>query len=283
MKQTGKTWIDAEGHTIPVTRVSQNEKLAETYGQRIAAEAVTIANRMQSAKSMFLAYGEEMLNRVNADNIANGKKPVGQITFYVFDKSFRFEYRKKEQIITVWKATKEKPAYKDYEQVILEMNAAAILFTDTPPTTEVKEYVENDVNTSMKGLGIDLETMKEHLKDEVDFDELTDEQQEQLKRIAEKPVKREDPEKTKEPIGKPMSGFEKAIKEAATKTAELESAKSFHNAAVSNDTGALPLPEMVTGDTAPDGPSDDTEEEIDAMDKAKSAADSNIASLFDNK
>jgi hypothetical protein len=274
MKQTGKTWIDAEGNTVPVAYVSQFNKLAETYGQRIAAEANAIASRIQSAKAMFLGYGEEMLNRSNAEN----KKNASQITFYVFDKTYRVEYLKKEQKVTVWKATKENPTYKDYEQIILEMNAAPILFAETPVTTEV---------VAMKGLGIDLEKMKEDLKDEVDFDSLSEEQQEQLKQIVEKPTKREDPDTIKQaPIGqRVMSGFEKAIKEAAANNiadASDTPAPSAYTGtapevAVSNDTGALPIPEMELSETAPDGPSDDADE--DEMDRAKTAADNNIAAL----
>lgn len=288
MKQTGKTWIDAEGNTVPVAYVSQFNKLAETYGQRIAAEANAIASRIQSAKAMFLGYGEEMLNRSNAEN----KKNASQITFYVFDKTYRVEYLKKEQKVTVWKATKENPTYKDYEQIILEMNSAAVLIAaaanhfkemmDPPP---IETFEGDDLADGSRGPvasgKIDLDLMKEHLKDEVDFDSLSEEQQEQLKQIAEKPtkrMKREDPDTIKQaPIGqRVMSGFEKAIKEAAANniadTSDTPTLSAYTGTApevaVSNDTGALPLPEMVPSETAPDGPSDDTEDDGTRDDEA---------------
>lgn len=153
MKQTGSHWIDPQGLSIPISRVGAFEKLAETYGQRIAAKALDIESRTADAKKMFLEICEEMFTR----NAAKGGKPVKQITFYTFDRGFKVEYVKPTGEIRVYQATKADPEVKDYRRIHMDFTAAGLNLPKNEEEAAERQAERNTVTERNPGVRIATE------------------------------------------------------------------------------------------------------------------------------
>lgn len=137
MRQKGKFWIDAAGNQIPATRVTDFEKQCEAFGQQIAIEAEAIETKIRTAKDMFLLKCEEIITR----HMAQEKKTTNQVTFYTFDKAFRIEYKQKERQVTIYRAVKKNPAFKDYEVIIMDLTSVG---KKGLPMTTVEDFMRED-------------------------------------------------------------------------------------------------------------------------------------------
>ncbi|MGC3945378.1 MAG: hypothetical protein QM762_12830 [Chryseolinea sp.] len=121
MKQSGTTWTTAEGSPTLVKYLPKHLVLHEKLGQKIVTEAKFIEQRLREAKAMFIDLAKEAL-RNNPDQSQKTK-----FTFYTFDHEYKFEYDVKEDNIRVYRATKQNPASKDYDLVVLDLNKSDLL------------------------------------------------------------------------------------------------------------------------------------------------------------
>lgn len=113
MKQKGKSWYQADGKEVQANRVTELEKYSEILGQRVAAAAEDIDERLAAISKLLSETAEELYKRYKATAPAD----VNSFLAYTFDKGYRFDFSRKDLTVRVWKATKENPSTKDYVQL----------------------------------------------------------------------------------------------------------------------------------------------------------------------
>lgn len=147
MKQQGKTWRTAEGQDTLAKYLPAHERLFEKLGQKIAAEAVDIEQRLREAKSSFIDLCQEAL-RNNPDQ---GVKR--RFTFSTFDKEFKIEFDIQEKYVRVYRATKSNPTSKDYELVNMDFNKSELFDIEAIDDMVNRErLVEDADNDSFDGI-----------------------------------------------------------------------------------------------------------------------------------
>lgn len=85
------TWKDANGHLIPISRVSGTEKLFEKKAYALGKEAIEIQTKLLAFKSKIKEECIAAFDLIAKENNIDLEKNKGNFTFYNFDRSIRIE------------------------------------------------------------------------------------------------------------------------------------------------------------------------------------------------
>lgn len=140
MKQQGKEWYTSAGVSTEYNRVTDYERVSERIGQRIATIATQTEERLIQQKMEIKRLAGEMLSRYQAKN---NKIEVKRFTFTTFDKGYKIEVDVPEQHYRVYRATKQDPGHKDYEQVVMDFSLVPLDFA--PGSTPKHEEPVKDL------------------------------------------------------------------------------------------------------------------------------------------
>ncbi len=116
MKQQGKTWVDAEGQSVPLKYVDEKDQKSERFVQSLITKVDIINPVINELRNIVISRLHEF--------IEEGKKSV---TLYSFDKKVKALIElnpEKDQgiYIRLYSATKDNPTYKDYELINPDIN-----------------------------------------------------------------------------------------------------------------------------------------------------------------
>ena len=96
-QQTGPAWADANGNKIPVSRITQLEKLSEKHAVTIADSGMKLQASMLKFKEHLRKLTVEVRDMFLAENNANGAAR-DSFTFYNFNKEIKVEVKVNETI-----------------------------------------------------------------------------------------------------------------------------------------------------------------------------------------
>lgn len=93
-----KFWKDESGTSIPVSRLTRSEKLAEKASYAIATKALKISGDLSAFKAEIKQLSETVYNALLEENgIKNGTRK-GNFTWFNFDRSIKIELDLQESI-----------------------------------------------------------------------------------------------------------------------------------------------------------------------------------------
>jgi hypothetical protein len=92
-KQTTSTgiWTDANGHSIPIYRVSETEKAFEKKAFSLAKEALEIQTKLSAFKTKIKQECIAAFDLIAIENNIDLEKSKGNFTFFNFDRSIKIE------------------------------------------------------------------------------------------------------------------------------------------------------------------------------------------------
>lgn len=93
-----KVWITEDKITIPVNRLTETEKIAETNAYKIAQAALKINEQLGEFKANIIELCGEVYEKSLKETETDGKDRKGNYTWYNFDRSIKIEIAISERI-----------------------------------------------------------------------------------------------------------------------------------------------------------------------------------------
>ena len=132
MKQTGQTWIDGFGKTIPTYAINTVLKIEEKHAHKIAAAAAKVEKHMRNLVELTMAaYNEVYDAKVKDANLKGNKDNFKGMTINSFDNSVEVKVTKPDNMYfdaTYTEMVKEK--FSEYFDSLNAGNETAMFMKD---------------------------------------------------------------------------------------------------------------------------------------------------------
>lgn len=142
-----KKWIDEAGNEIPVSRVTKFEKHTEKMADKLYKEATKINDMLKAFKDLAFSVSQEMFDNVMKDaDLKKIEKHKGNITWYNFDRSLKFEININERIV--------------FDDLLITASKEKLMSFISSKTTGVDTYVQDIIMDAFETRHGKLDTRK---------------------------------------------------------------------------------------------------------------------------